>query len=362
MELLREIVDMGHERLIVGHEAETGYRGIIAIHDTTRGPAVGGIRFMSYDCDGDAIRDALRLSRAMTLKNALADLAWGGGKSVIIRYPGEPDRIQLLRAHGRLIETLGGLYIGAEDVGTSPEDIEHVRRETAHVAGVKDGTGDPAPATARGVRQAMRAAAAHLWGDPGLEGRRVAIQGCGNVGRHLAALLRDAGATIVITDIDPDRLRTVREETAAETVEPERIYDVSCDIFAPCALGAVLDDGTIPRLRAEMVVGAANNQLAEDRHDLELRKRGILYVPDFVANAGGVIDGHRLVAGWSEAEATDRVSRIYDTTHSVLLLAEREDIGTHAAAERLASERLAGGRPCVGRGRTCRPAMRGRGP
>lgn len=340
MGMLDRIEEMGHERVVVGQDARVGYRGVIAIHDTTLGPAVGGIRFMPYAHPDDALVDALRLSRAMTLKCALAGLAWGGGKSVILGDPRERNRIPILRAHGRLIESLSGLYVGAEDVGTSPEDLEHVRRETSHVAGVLDGTGDPAPATARGVLQAMRAAASRLWDGPALAGRRVAVQGCGSVGSHLVALLVEAGAEVLVTDVDRDRLRGIRERHPVEVVEPEEIYGVACHILAPCALGGVLHDGTIPRLQAEAVVGAANNQLAEDRHDLALKERDILYVPDFVANAGGVIDGHRLAAGWSEEQTAQRVAAIHDMTLAVLRLAEAEDSGTQAAAEVLALQRL----------------------
>ena len=327
----------GHERVVFCRDPEAGYRGVIAIHSTAAGPAAGGTRLWSYATEDEAVTDALRLSRGMTYKNAMAGLPLGGGKSVVFR-DGEGDREALFRAHGRFVERLGGRYLTAEDVGTSPADMEIIRKETAHVAGIAV---DPSPRTAHGVVRAMMAAARHRWGSDGLAGRTVAIQGCGHVGFHLARELQESGAGLVVTDLDPERVRRVVAATGARAVEPDEIFDAQADVFAPCALGAILNAGTVPRLRVEIVAGAANNQLREPEDGERLRRREILYVPDYVANAGGVIGGCGEILGWSEEAVKDRVERIYDTLLEVLHLAEEQDVPPHLAADRLAEQRLA---------------------
>ncbi len=338
-----------HERVVFCRDEESGYRGIIAIHSTVAGPAVGGTRLWSYPQEEDAVIDALRLSQGMTYKNAMAGLPLGGGKSVILApgTPGTPgntgmDREAVFRAHGRAIERLDGQYITAEDVGTSPADMAILRRETRHVAGLPDRSGDPSPVTARGVAQAIRAAAFYRWGSDDLSGRRVAIQGCGNVGFHLARELDALGARLIVTDVDDGRVRRTVEATDAATVAPEAIFDVDADLFAPCALGGILNAQTIPRLRVEIVAGAANNQLREPADGERLQERGILYAPDYVINSGGVLGGAgRELLGWSDAEVRARVDGIYDTLLAVLRLAESEQVAPHVAADRLAEERLA---------------------
>ncbi|MFL6231696.1 MAG: Leu/Phe/Val dehydrogenase [Thermoanaerobaculia bacterium] len=330
----------GHERVVFCRDPEAGYRAFIAVHSTAAGMAVGGTRYWRYVHETDALTDALRLSRGMTYKNLMAGLPLGGGKSVILRGgdPAEENREAVFRAHGRAIERLGGLYLTAEDVGTSPAEMEIIRQETQHVAGL---LGDPSPDTARGVLRAMAAAAFHRWGSDGLAGRTVAIQGCGNVGFHLALGLAEAGARLIVADVDSGRVRRTVEATGTRAVDPGEIHRVEADIFAPCALGGILSSETIPGLRVEIVAGAANNQLWTEEDGRRLSGRGILYAPDYVANAGGVIGGCREILGWSEAESRRRIDGIYDTLLDVLRSGEAEGLPPHAAADRLAEERMA---------------------
>jgi leucine dehydrogenase len=344
MEITEEAVP-GYERVVRGSDKTSGYRGIVAIHSTTLGPAIGGTRYWSYPADDEALTDALRLARGMTYKNALAGLPCGGGKSIVQRDGAGSDREKLFRAHGRLIETLGGKYIAGEDVGTSPADMEYILKETTHVAGLQGRSGDPSPKTARGVFRAMQAAARHRWGSDDLRGKAVAIQGCGHVGHYLARELRQAGAELIVADVDQARAAQVSEELGARVVAADRIHAAEVDIFAPCALGGILNDQTIPQLRAELVVGAANNQLLETRHGDLLEQRGILYAPDYAANAGGVIHGCCIeMLGWDAARALQRINdAIYETLLRIFWIARAEGISTYRAADRLAEERLAQG-------------------
>lgn len=331
----------GYERVVRGVDRASGYEGIVAVHSTVLGPAVGGTRYWRYPTSEEALSDVLRLARGMTYKSALAGLPCGGGKSVILR-DGSQDREQLFRAHGRLVESLGGRYIAGEDVGTSPADMEFVRKETRYVAGLEGASGDPSPKTARGVFRAMQAAARHLWGREELSGKVVAIQGCGHVGYYLAGELHRAGARLVVTDVDAARVERAVAEFKAVAVEPERIYAVEADVFAPCALGGVLSDTTIPQLCMKLVVGAANNQLLEPSHGDLLDERGILYAPDYAANAGGVIWGCCMeMLGWDAARAMAKVDAIYDTILAILRMSRETDVPTYKAADRLAEERLA---------------------
>ena len=340
----REVRVPGYERVIWGTDSQSGYRGIVAIHCTTLGPAVGGTRYWRYASDEDALTDALRLARGMTYKNALAGLPCGGGKSIILHdaiADRSDAREKLFRAHGRLVEALKGSYITGEDVGTSPADMEHIRKETSHVAGLEGGSGDPSPKTARGVFRAMQAAARYRWGSDDLAGRTVAIQGCGHVGYYLAGELNRARAKLVITDVDQERVKRVRDEFGATIVAPENIFSVEADIFAPCALGGILNDQTIPQLRAQLVVGAANNQLLEPRHGDLLEQHGILYAPDYAANAGGVINGcYRDMLRWDPDRSAAKIDDIYATLLSIFEIAGRNRIPTYQAADRLAEERL----------------------
>lgn len=340
MELFNTLAEMGHEEIAMGSDPESGYRGIVAIHSTRLGPALGGTRFWSYATDDEAIIDALRLSRGMTYKNAVAGLHLGGGKSVIIGDNRTTNREAIFRAHGRLVESMGGRYITAEDVGTSTSDMDFVHLETKHVAGLASRSGDPSPVTAHGVFRAIQASAKERWGSDDLHGKVVAIQGCGSVGRYLAKELHEAGAKLVVTDIQPERTKRVAAETGATVVDEGAIYGIQADIFAPCALGGVINDETIPLLKVEIVAGGANNQLLEPRHGDALEARGIQYTPDYVANAGGVINVFGEVAGWDAEHALQKADEIYDTVLGVFEIARTDKIHSYEAADRLAERRL----------------------
>ena len=340
MEISTKKTNTDHEQVLIARDEATGYHGIIAIHSTALGPAVGGTRCWHYDSEDAALTDALRLSRGMTYKSALAGVPLGGGKSIIIRNNKTSNREALLRAHGRFVETLKGRYITAEDVGTSPADMEIVRLETRYVAGLVGGSGDPSPYTARGVFRAMQASTRFLWNSDELAGVTVAIQGCGNVGYHLAKLLHKAGAKLIVSDVNDNNLSRVVDEFAAEPVQPDEIYGVRADVFAPCALGGVINDETIPALKVPIVAGSANNQLLEERHGTMLQDRNILYAPDYVANAGGVLNGCTELLGWEAEFAARKVDEIYDTILRIFESAQAEGITTNKAADRLAEERL----------------------
>jgi leucine dehydrogenase len=340
MKLFDTIAEMGHEQLVLCQDSASGYRGIIAIHSTMLGPALGGTRFWNYASDDDAIVDALRLARGMTYKNAVAGLNLGGGKSVIIGNNKTTVREMIFRAHGRFVESLGGRYITAEDVGTSTADMDYVHMETDYVSGLAGRSGDPSPVTAHGVFRAIQASAKERWGSDDLSNKTVAVQGCGHVGYYLAKELHDAGATLVVTDIDADRVKRVVTEFNARGVASDEIYGVKADVFAPCALGAIINDKTIPQLRVEIVAGAANNQLLEERHGMELDSRNIMYAPDYVANAGGVINVYSELAGWTSARSFRKADEIYDTIRKVFEIARTEKIPTYLAADRLAEQRI----------------------
>lgn len=341
MNLFDVISGMGHEQLVVCHDKSSGYRGIIAIHDTTLGPALGGTRFWQYKTDEEAIIDALRLARGMTYKNAVAGLNLGGGKAVIIGDNRTSKREMIFRAHGRFVESLGGRYVTAEDVGTSTADMDFVHMETDYVAGLATKSGDPSPVTARGVFRAIQASAKHRWGSESVAGKTIAVQGLGNVGYYLCKELHAHEAKLVVTDIDASRVKRVVDECGARAVELDSIYSVQADIFAPCALGGILNDDTLPKIRAEIVAGAANNQLLlPEKHGAELEKKGILYAPDFVANAGGVINVYSELAGWTAQRALRKADEIYDTTLGVFEIAREQGIPTYEAADRLAERRL----------------------
>ncbi len=330
-----------HEQLALWSEPACGYRGIIAIHNTMLGPALGGTRFWNYDADADAIVDALRLSRGMTYKAAICGVDLGGGKSVIIGDNRVIDRRELFRAHGRAVESLGGRYITAEDVGTSVHDMEYVREQTEHVVGLLGRSGDPSPVTAYGVFVGMKACAMERYGSESLEDKRVAVQGLGNVGRHLCRYLADAGARLVVTDIRPDKVNDVaRQLPQAETVAPDEIYAVKADIFAPCALGSVVNDHTLRVLAVDIIAGAANNQLAESHHGEVLHAREILYAPDYVINAGGLVNVYGELQGWDADQGKQKVAEIFDTLLRIFQLSKNQDVATSLAADRLGRARL----------------------
>ncbi len=341
MDIFTSMQTFGHEQLLLSHDPSCGYFGIIAIHDTTLGPALGGTRFWRYDSSDEAITDALRLARGMTYKAAVAGINLGGGKSVIVGDNKRTDREALFRAHGRFIETLGGRYITAEDIGTSPADMEYIKLETDHVAGLLGLSGDPSPVTAYGVYVGMKAAAKARWGSDSLAGKTVAVQGAGKVAYHLARHLHDEDVKLIVTDIDQDKVKRLVAETGARPVDPKAIYDQTADVYAPCALGATINDDTLTRLKVEVIAGAANNQLAEDRHGDLLEQRGILYAPDYVINGGGVINVYGEVHRWPAERSQKKAGEIYDTLLRIFEIARAERIPTYRAADRLAEQRIA---------------------
>lgn len=343
MDLFQQMVEMGHERVLFCSNPDVGLEAIIAVHSTVLGPGLGGVRMWPYKSTEEAFVDVLRLSRGMTYKAAAAGLNLGGGKGVIIGDPKKDKSEALFRAFGRYVESLGGLYITAEDVGTDTEDMEEIHHETRWVTGVPPalgGGGDPSPVTASGVLQGMKAAAQHKWGDGSLKGKSVAIQGLGSVGSYLAQYLKEEGAKTFGADIDPEVNARAESEFGVEIVPTSEILAVDCDVLAPCALGAVINDDTITKLRCQIVAGGANNQLADDRHGQELHDQGILYAPDFVGNAGGLINVYNELAGYNR-EVALRMSRgIYANMLRVFEISRAQSIPTHRAAERLAEERI----------------------
>ncbi len=340
MELFSRIGEYQHEQVVFCNEPSCGYKGIIAIHDTTLGPALGGTRFWNYASDEEAFVDALRLSRGMTYKAAVAGLNLGGGKSVIVGDPKTSRREEIFRAHGRFVESLKGRYITAEDVGTSVNDMDYVHMETEHVTGRGDTSGDPSPVTAYGTYQGIKATVQARLGSDDLAGKRIAVQGLGHVGYYLCEYLAGEGATLVVTDIDPERVSQVVREFGAQAVDPDAIYDVEADVYAPCALGATVNDATIDRLRVAVVAGAANNVLAEERHGDLLHDRGVLYAPDYVINAGGLINVYGELNGWSAERAMRKAGEIYNTLLQLYELASEAGIPTYQAADRIAERRI----------------------
>lgn len=341
MDLKQEMTRYRHEQLVISSDPSSGYFGIIAIHDTTLGPALGGTRFWEYATTEAAITDALRLARGMTYKAAVAGVNLGGGKAVIVGDNKRTDREALFRAHGRFVESLGGRYVTAEDVGTSPADMEHIHSETEHVAGLHGRSGDPSPVTAYGVYMGMKAAAKVRWGSDSLSGRTVAVQGCGNVASHLCGMLHQEGARLIVTDIDASKVARIVDDTGAVAVAPEAIYDQAADIYSPNALGATINDDTLKRLKVEIVAGGANNQLAEERHGKALEDLGLTYAPDYVVNGGGLINVYGELQGWAAERSRRKAGDIYDTTLRVFAIAAEQGIPTYLAADRLAEERIA---------------------
>ena len=340
MDTFDEMNRWGHEQVVFCHEPSCGYFGIIAIHDTTLGPALGGTRVWPYASTAEALEDVLRLSRGMTYKSAVAGLNLGGGKAVIVADPKRTDRESLFRAHGRFVETLGGRYITAEDVGTSPQDMEFIKRETKHVAGLLNLSGDPSPVTGYGVYVGVKAAAKAKWGKDSLKGRTVAVQGAGKVASYLMSHLHEEGAKLIVTDIDKDKVNRAVDAYGARAVAPDEIFDAEADIFAPCALGGIINDDTLPRLKVGVIAGGANNQLAENRHGRELEERGMIYAPDYVINGGGVINVYGELQGWTMERGKRKAQEIYDTLLRVFSIAERDGVPSFEAADRLAEERI----------------------
>ena len=343
------IPTQGYEQVVRAEDAESGLRAIIAVHDTRLGPALGGLRMWPYRSWDEATFDVLRLSRGMTYKSAVADTGLGGGKSVILGNPKTGKSDALFHAMGRFIDSLGGTYITAEDVGTSVEDMVKVRRETKWVTGLPrsmGSSGDPSPWTALGVFVGQKACLEEVFGSADFKGKTVAIQGMGHVGVFLAEHLHAAGAKLVVADVFPERAKDAATRFRAQVVEPDAIYDVECDVFAPCALGAVIHDATLDRLKTKIVAGAANNVLLREEHGDRLREKGVLYAPDYVINAGGIINVSIEVepGGYDESRSRRKVENIYDALKKVFRISRERSVSTNRASNLLAEERLSRGR------------------
>ena len=332
---------MGHEQVVFCNDASTGLRAIIAIHNTVLGPALGGTRMWPYASDEEALKDVLRLSRGMTYKAAVAGLTLGGGKAVII---GDPTikTPELFRSFGRFVESLGGRYITAEDVNIKPSDMENVRKETEAVTGLIGKSGDPSPVTAMGTFVGIKAAVKHRLGKDSLQGIRVAVQGLGAVGSNLCEDLHQAGATLVVADIKPEKVNQMVERFHAKVADVTNIHAADVDVFAPCALGAIINDKTIPEIKATIVAGAANNQLQnEDIHGKVLKDNNILYAPDYVINAGGLINVYNELTGYDAVKAKAKAAEIYDTLTEIFEESASKNIPTHEASNTIAENRIA---------------------
>jgi leucine dehydrogenase len=343
MEIFKIMQEYDYEQLIFCQDKSSGLKAIIAIHDTTLGPALGGTRIYDYKTDEEAIIDALRLARGMTYKNAAAGLNLGGGKAVII---GDPKKIKseaLFRAFGRFVEGLNGRYITGEDMNMTQKDAAYINCETDYIVGLETGSGNPSPMTAYGVFKGMQAAVNEVYGSDDLEGKTVAIQGLGAVGRILAELLYEAGAKLIVTSRDQAKVAKAVAELGATAVGPDEIYGVECDVFSPCAIGAIINDKTIEQLKCKIIAGPANNQLAEPRHGDILHEKGILYVPDYVINSGGVINIIDDISGreYSKENAMKNTAKIYDACKKVFEIAKRHGIPTYRAADKMVEERIA---------------------
>jgi leucine dehydrogenase len=339
------MAEFGHEQVVFCYDRETGMRAIIAIHDTALGPARGGTRYKGYDSEEDALDDALRLSRGMTYKFAFTDMPRGGGKAVLLKQNGTADKRVLLRVFGRFVQLLAGRFGTGPDLGTSAQDMVDVARETDFVWAVDErfgGTGDSTPLTARGVLAGIGAALDEVFGAPGLDGRRIAVQGLGGVGSHLTELLVDAGATVIGADVDPARAKELAERLGIEVVEPDAIYDVPCDVFSPNAIGGVLNERTIPRLACRIVAGGANNQLDTREDGRRMMERGILYAPDYVINSAApyaVIGAGEL--GYSEARLAVSVQGVASALQAIFRRARAENRPSADVADTIAEERVA---------------------
>ena len=334
----------GHEQVVFCYDKDTGLKAIIAIHNTVLGPALGGTRMWMYNNENEALNDVLRLSRGMTYKASISGLNLGGGKAVIIGDSKKDKSEPLFRRFGRFINNLGGKYITAEDVGTSTQDMEYMRKETSFVTGIaksQGGGGDPSPVTAYGVYMGMKASAKEAWGNDSLKGRKVLVQGVGHVGENLVRHLTDEQAIVFITDINEEALKNVSAKYGAEVVKGDGIYDLDMDIYAPCALGATLNTDSISRLKCSIVAGAANNQLADETiHGPMLMEKGIIYAPDFLINAGGLINVYSELNGYNRENALKGAQHIYDVTLDILHKSKRENIPSYQAAKEIAENRI----------------------
>lgn len=341
--IFEQLDTYGHEQVVYCHNPDAGLKAIIAIHNTVLGPALGGTRMWPYKTEAEALNDVLRLSRGMTYKNAVAGLNIGGGKAVIIGDPATDKSEALFRAFGQAVESLGGRYITAEDVGIDVNDMEFVFRETQYVTGVHQvhgGSGDPSPFTAYGTLQGLLATLNRKFGNEEIGNYSYAVQGLGHVGMEFVKLLKERGAKIFVTDINQALLDKAVSEYGAEAVAPDEIYDVDADVYSPCALGATINEDTLPRLKAKIICGSANNQLANDAIGDEVGKRGILYAPDYAVNAGGVMNVSLEIEGYNRERAMRMMRTIYHNLTRIYEIAERDGIPTYRAADRMAEERI----------------------
>ena len=343
MKLFGKLEEYDYEQLVFCQDKSTGLKAIIAIHDTTLGPALGGTRICEYETDEEAIEDALRLAKGMTYKNAALGLNLGGGKAVIL---GDPKKIKseaLFRAFGRFVEGLNGRYITGEDMNATQQDASYINCETDYIVGLETGSGNPSPVTAYGVFKGIQAAVNEIYGSDDLTGRTIAIQGLGAVGRLLAERLHEAGAKLYVTTRDRAKIDKAVAELGATAVGLDEIFGVECDVFSPCARGAVINDKTIEQFKCRIIAGAANNQLAESKHGDMLEEKGILYVPDYIINAGGVINIIDDISGreYNRENALKNTAKIYDACKKVFEIAKRDNVPTYKAADIMAEERIA---------------------
>lgn len=342
--VLDQLSALGHKKVVFCNDPDSGLKAIIAIHDTTLGPALGGTRMWNYATEAEALQDVLRLSRSMTYKAAITGLNLGGGKAVIIgdSYKGKSEA--LMRSYGRFIRNLNGEFITAEDVGTSTKDMEYIRMETTHVTGVPEsigGMGDPSPTSARGVFLGIKACVKEVFGTDTLAGRSVVVQGIGHVGEHLVELLRNENVEVFVSDINEERLHYVAKKYKAKPVEADKIFGLDVDIYAPCALGATVNDKTIPKMKFAIIAGSANNQLAdEQKHGQLLLEKNILFAPDYLINAGGLINCYSELTGFGKKRTMQLTENIYDATRNVIKLSKAENIATILAANRIAEQRI----------------------
>ena len=341
MNIFESLEKYDYEQVIYCYDKPSGLKAIIVIHDTTLGPALGGLRVWDYQTEEEALEDALRLARGMTYKNAAAGLNLGGGKTVLIGDPKTAKSEAALRAFGRYVESLNGRYITAEDVGSTEADMDIIHYETSYVTGTSSGgVGDPSPVTSYGIYQGMKATAKHAFGDESLKGKTVAVQGVGMVAYGLCKHLHEEGVNLIVTDINQDAVDRAIKDFGAIAVAPNDIYSVNCDIFSPCALGGILNDETIPQLKAKAIAGSANNQLLESRHGKTLFEKGITYAPDYVINSGGVINVSDELQGYQRERVFKRVESIYDILDNVFTISKEQQIPTSLAADRMAEGRI----------------------
>lgn len=342
MHLFELMKDDNYEQVLFCSHEQSNLKAIIVIHDTTLGPALGGLRMWDYKSEAEALEDALRLAKGMTYKNAAAGLNFGGGKAVIIGDPKKDKSEAMLRAFGRYVESLNGRYITAEDVGSTEDDMDTIQLETDYVVGTSLGTGsgDPAPVTAYGIYQGIKATAKEAFGTDLLKGKKIAIQGVGQVAYRLCSLLHKEGASLVVTDINEEAVERAVKQFGAEAVAPDDIYGVDCDIFSPCALGGIINDDTIKQFKAKAIAGSANNQLKSAKHGEMLHEQGIIYAPDYVINSGGVINVSDEMQGYNEERALSKVKTIYHQLEKVYDISKQKNIPTSLAADKMAEARM----------------------